>query len=420
MATAYQITGAKYALFQSAPGPFSYGGSLFVIGLSELAAPTGKIGLFKSSDGGETWARVGSEIELYGVNIGNQEQLYIGTCPGISDQFAFVAYLGTDRHIHVSRADLDAETFDTDADSNIDAEESPCRLTLAQATDGHIGLTVTIGARTLEDGLGNPTFQVSTVTLSEDLGAWGTLTDVPGQPTSFPSPGQLAVGTARGTDGRLHGFCNALGTLGNQFAHVGDGDTFDLLASFISGGGDLQAATAEDAEGNVALGHIVNGSGVGGPFFRVAITSAASSSSPSWTTTPVSSNSTSTPAIGLQSTAEALYQVDGGDIISSLSGTVLDPGGFVAIGGRGAGFVFAGDDGQLWYVPYAALTITGVSGIESGEMFGRTHGVGGGGEPPQCGPGTPVLPAECGTSNPTIPTPPGEQNQCGTSLGYAY
>jgi hypothetical protein len=419
MATAYQITGAKYALFLSAPGPYSYGGSLFVIGLSELAAPAGKIGLFKSADGGETWARVGSEIEIYGTNIGSQEQLYIGTCPGISDQFAFVAYLGTDRHIHVSRADLGAETFDTDADSNIDVVEAPCRLTLAQATDGHLGLTVSIGARKIVDVEDNRTDQVSTVTLSSDLGSWGTLTDVPGQPTS--GPGQFAVGTARGTDGRVHGFANALGTLGTQFAHVGDGDTFDLLATFISGGGDLQAATAEDASGNVALGHAVNGSGVGGPFYRVAITSAASADSPSWTTTPVSASDTSPQQIALQTTTEALYQIGGaGDIISSLSGTILDPGTGVGLAGRGAGFIFAGDGNQLWYVPYAALTITGVSGIESGEMFGRTHGVGGGGEPPQCGPGTPVLPAECGTSNPTIPTPPGEQNQCGTSLGYAY
>lgn len=433
MATAYPITGATLFAMQQAPGPFLRGGNLYVVALSDATLAAGRIGLFKSTDAGLTWAQVGSELELSTTTLPGAEQLYLGCCAGISEQYAYVAYLGAADRLYVSRADLDADDFDETSDAGpvVSAgtgQPQVNRLTIAQATSGGFGLLVAVSSRSIVD---SSQFRVSTISLSEDLGTWGTLTDVPGQ--SDPLDSYEPVGACRGVDGRVHGFFVELTTSGRQICHtvvVGDGSgSFTRIGSSLDATQvEVRAGVAAAIDGTIGVLRADTAAGVGGPWYKMVLTSAASGSAPSFSTADIDATARLSPlfaaaAIGTASTVRAIYQgfADTNVYNSENGDVVLDPGEYVgAIGGYAQGFCYSTDAG-LWYVPYAGgFTITGVSGIESGEMFGRTHGVGGGGEPPQCGPGTPVLPAECGTSNPTIPLPPGEQNECGSSLGYAY
>jgi len=439
MAVAYEITGA-YTSPLSPCVPFDDGSTIWVVAfsaVSEIAGDPNTLQVFKSSNGGSTWAAAdGGTKAVYTSRIQVRADPLWPAQP-----YLYALYCTTAGALHVSRYDTSTETWDSESSGDPavtfrypdgrDNNEPLWAFDLQQGADG-AALANLDG-----DEVGGTTYyRVSRLAIAKDTLAWSSAVRLAGQ------SGQVdySVGDVIRGDGAIgiHGWWGSNDVDRESFqAVVADEDgsfvnvaTSATVADYIYTAdwridGQLVAVNARSETEETCI--LFGGS-------AAAVTwSAVFSGAGSGFGYPIAFSRRDALldvffAWPYPSTDIYVREFDG----SSLGASTAIYSGDAAIGPIGAGTVGPGSGCvfslvaelvalQLWFVSIGTTAqIVGGAGIPSVEMFGRSHGVGGGGPPSQCGPGTPVLPAECGGSGPGLPTPPGQQNACGSSIGFAY
>lgn len=421
MPTAYHVTGA----YAGQGGGFiaEYDGALFIVALSAVAVTDSehsKIGIFKSTDDGETWTRVGSEITLPSSDDSGSSNIAVGDSEWIhgcldidfpTSPYAYIIHLDADHNLVVSRLNLDTEDFDATSaagPSVIHPSETGNHDFLGwmieQASDGTFGILANLNSA------GFATDRVYAMSLSSDLGTWSSRDQVDGQTGSIAYTG---TSIARGTDGRVHGL-----------VEVQDGSEIDMYHTVVIGGpggvgSELQLIAegekifkspycgALTSTGDIAFLFASPAAGVG-TNYKLSAAHAASADSPTWSIVDVD-----TTASGFNSYWAALDGVPGGtfragynindseDLLrtsvysggswsSPLESSVADVLPFFvsarALTG-GVGFAFgnaAVSDYDLYFVllPIGSggvQAITGATPISSGERIYNTSGISGGG-----------------------------------------
>lgn len=391
-------------------GPYQYGGTLYCFAFSDATT----LEVYASSDAGETWSATG-ETRTIGSST-----LVCGTCRSVSGDYAYALYVvpdGLDTALEVSRFNLATGEFDDTSAAGptlTDGAGASPLLWIEESTDGGFGVLCKTfsGANAV----------ASIATLSADLGTWSSLSQPAGQSDSDLL--HTAVGIARGTDGRIHGFVRraTISTDEHSLLHVlviggggGVGTAFDEIAAEIDNEDfDVSAAALSDG----TIGVVYNAPDVGVGTNKLVSAIAASADAPSWTVDDID-DSTAADAgsfAGLigGSTFRAVYYADG-DVYESVYSSGWGAATFLftsvagAISGRelasGYGFFFSdfSDDplpSFYFAVTAGEITITGATPIASGVRFYNTSGVTGGGLE-TCG--TPVPVQVDNTCNPVDP-----------------
>lgn len=422
-------------------GPFEHDGNLWVVALVDTTYLSETLGLYKSADGGETWAQTGST-----KSIGLTDTGYFagfGACADAdfpASPYLYVLYVDESKKMRVARFDVDAEDFDFLSD---EGDEIPLGivpvLLIEHSTDGVLGLLVNYRS--------DPTFgeaRVDAYSIADTLGAFTGPTEIDGQ-----SDGQIyvAVGIAKGSGGRVHGFIHT-----GTDSPSGTGEIYHTLVleagGGIGGGSDFIAESNYDgfvstafAGGDIAIAYPAPGWAVpidATGLLDVLVSVATSADIPSWTeTTAYSGAITGLAAYWNGGNFEAFYSPDGsGDILRSVFDSLawgneqtLAPGPLFVPSVRaitdGVGIVYFDFDFEdLFFLSALALDPEGLiltgETIPTGEEFFATHGVSGGGNPQNCGPVT-IEPPEPGcNSNPGGPVDPGERNTCNVGAGFSF
>jgi hypothetical protein len=441
-------------------GPFSHDGVLYCVAVtyrSESHSERTVYGVYSSADGGATWSQTGSTFQVPSTDDtgdwhvgGNYELDGISGCLDYqypTSPYAYVCHAAPDLCLRVRRLNLTTGTFDLESDAGPNVFPSTSSLAgsvfyhwlIEQSTEGTFGVL----ANLFPSAAGMD--RVFALTLGADLTGWSSRTamTVPYEDSQY-----VGAGVSRGTDGRIHGFVARLapgetsgtmyhalvvgsgGSIGSTFASVASGD--EIFRSFACG--------AHDGAGRVGFAFAHRDVGLG-LIYRFAVAYATSADNPTFTIhdfdVSIFGNSMYGALAGGGTNFTAVWSRDDADTgihFSSFNGSMWSDSATPETGltpfsisarnteyGCGALFLqWDGNANAVWYLSFGAAGITGLNGIESGEEFGKTHGISGGGDPVRCG----TLNVEQPTNacnpvpSPTTPTPT-ERNACPT-IGYAY
>lgn len=276
-------------------GPWEFSGSLFAIAFTVRASTAGEnseLGIFKSTDDGDTWATVGTTLTLGDLATPFSLPVSYGeaasACETItfpSDPWVYVAHVNTSNALCVARLNLADEDWDATSvdgpdivDGSVPGGSYVVRVMIEQSSAGAFGLLCNlIPTSELTD-------RAFTITLSEDLSTWSSRNEV------ASSDDCKIAGIARGTAGRIHGLVRVEtapddfdvrhilvrqtgGTPGGTFNLVDDGAEIALFGQ----------ATGVLFGSEVFFIYAQQDNGVGGPFYSLATVRAASADVPSWT-----------------------------------------------------------------------------------------------------------------------------------------
>lgn len=416
--TAYEVTGAEGQGTMRARGPFEYDGKLYLVAFDmPLAPPPYPFGVYVSEDAGVSWAPAWPRREAATQELGVCAHVDFPATP-----YLYVAYPDAEAAAVdgvlaavVSRIDLASGAWSDSSPLDFAADTGSIGGCLVEmATDGKVWVVERGGAGA----------EIQHSYLSESL-SWARPFEAIAAAGFEYDPAALL----RGTDGRMHlhvrvysGAVPADEADGNLYTSYGDG----LIVS--------QSASAYDADGNLALladdGVLQLRLGESGSGVYVDASVGASGYS---LAAVLARGAGAFDVYWFEFASSGLWRRrwDG----STWTGAAQELGyfdlgagpavglGVMSIGGPGLTFGIHVQDSSVydtWYWPISAamLLITGLAGIPSGEEFGKTHGVVGGGDPETCGdPSAP--PADgCG---PAI-DPPGDDepsNGCPT-YGYSF
>lgn len=416
--TAYEVTGALTQSTHRGRGPWEYDGKLYLVALDSPGEFPAPFGVFESEDGGQTWAPLGPRRESAVQELGVCAHYEFPATPWL-----YVAYpaassleIGGALDVVVSRFDLAAGTW---------SDSSPLEFAPDTGSIGGVLVEMSDDEKVWAVERGGSGAQIQHSYLSPSLTWARAFEPIAGAGSNYDPAALL-----RGTDGRMHLHVKVYG-----------GDV--VLADEADGGLETvysaelvvsQAASAYDAEGNLAL--LADD---GALQLRLG-----ESGSSIYTDASVGASGYSLAAVLAR--GEGAFDVYWFEFASAAlwrrrwdgltwTGAAQELGTFdigagpaiglgaMSIGGPGLAFGINIEESgvyDLWFWPIsaAALLITGLVGIPSGEAFGTTHGLVGGGEPESCGdPSAP--PADgCGPTS----EPPGDDeptNGCPT-YGYSF
>lgn len=305
MPTPFRVTGA----FAGQGGAFiaQYSGALFVVALSSLATTSSAhstIGIFKSTDQGETWSQVGSEITLPSSDDSTDSNIPVGDSEWIhgcldvafpTNPYGYIVHADPDHKLMVSRVNFEDEDFDVSGAAGPDiqdpAEEGNHDFLgwmIEQASDGSFGVLANLNSA------GFDTDRVYAMSLSGDLNSWSSKAQVSGQTSGID---YTASGIARGTDGRVHGWIEAQDESDFTMCHAvvvggggGIGSALQDVVSFTDTGSPTTGAKifqspyvgAFNTDGEIAFLFANPGEGVGANF-TLSAAHATSDDDPAWT-----------------------------------------------------------------------------------------------------------------------------------------
>lgn len=425
----FAVDSALHGAYSFGRGPYQYGASLFCFGFVAF----GVVGVYKSTDEGETWTQVGSTKS---VTSSNQT---FASCLSNDGEYVYLLYVGpTPEYVVVSRLNLSLEDFDSDSPDGphlADGASNAPVLNIAQASDG----VLVVMLKTFRIG-GQSTASIAT--LNSGISSWSSTTEPSGQTGTklFLGCGLVAMAS-----GRVHGFVDEEYSGDHRLLHVlaygaggSIGTDFDEVAEIADGFPNVSAAAFGTKIGVAFNSFDV---GIGNPQ-AVSVAIAEDADVPTWSVSVVDDSTVGTEVnsqlemIG-GSNFRLIYWPSGGDLLAAIydgvgwgSPEVLTtPADFAVFmdGGEidnGFGFLYAdtdfiSDPTSLYFHIAGGATITGSVGIPSEEAFGKTHGVFGGGEPETCGAPVPIPPAVPCQQIPVTPAYPGDQDSCPTS-GYSF
>jgi len=420
MAGPFQIDVASPGLWSAnipAAGPFYYGGNLFALAFQNDFF----LRLFKSSDGGETWAQVGSDVEVYSATA-------FGSCIDVdypATPKAYVAYVGTDLFVYVRPVDFSLEDFGAESSAGPEIEagvEPVASLLIEQSTDGEFGLL-----HIIEDQDASDVRRTSISLLDATLSAWDGPTDIDTNGTT-DGDAMAPIGIARGAGGRIHGFVNERVS--------GSESTYHTLVR-ESGGGIGGELDLIESDGQTIGSATFFGSDIGLLYFTVggAMRSAiaASADNPAFTLATVEAAGTGGfVMLAGDGGFEAIYDA-GGVLRARWDGAAWGTPDSIGVSSPAFFFsarllddsalIYSTDGSDLWFiaidVPPGGLVLTGET-IPTGEFFFPTDGITGGGSPENCGPVTPEPPEPGCNPNPGGPLPPHQRDTCPIGAGFSF
>lgn len=460
MATAYQVTGAlinSFAVFNSNTRIGFNGTDLYTVVQSEIQDAHGdgrtRIGVFKSSDAGLTWALVTDFESTLVYDVCTDER-------GASAPYLHITFVNGDGYYCVSRFNMAIDDFDRDLVTTYN------QSTIGVLSRLYIGSTATIGLRVTFVMSTAPGVITGTLDLDPDIYTAGTLTELPSQThSSDDNYTPMAVGAGAASGAHPEGAAG----WANYLCHVGPGTSKVRIT--LDGG---YAADASDDVESRGRSSTRNSNSARETSLVCWALDGSKYRTTTLANTPLSDTLTqcdhseipnvalhnlpdvaTTGAAALAGVGGEMYLLwfDGSDLRGKIAGSTLSgcaawgaASTFLAVpaasimmlgaspvpNGIGVLFSIARIDNvfpvdewfDVWYVEIPishGQIITGPLGIPSEEAFGKTHGVLGGGDPLTCG-SLSSLPIPPGCNEPVLVPNSGDQDcgEAGGMGGYAF
>lgn len=456
---AYEITGA-FTTFSSPVVPYDYGGgTLFVLAFDALgdygSDDPSTLRAFTSTDSGQTWTTAGggtkSVLTRLETNHDSRRVITRAHPDWPSTPYLYALYCTTDAQLHISRYNTSSETWDQESTGDPDvvgvfpgAFVNLLSWSFDWVDDGDAGGLLYNDDLGYENGASNYYSRISYVPITRSSLSFGTPVRCDGQPDTDLA--FRACDVRRGSNGTLHGFAVQSDPEGLEpettyqavLRFTGAGPGAPELVELSSGvvglpywaqrqdrGGNtyVYVVVAESTPGNGQRLYVGESATVGITFAEVTSEDGDGNDRWQWSVAPNADIYRAWPYPSEQLERQAYDSVTLGslDLVHDAADTI----GTVGAGAFGVGsacvFSIVGSVAaqQCWFAGVVPITLLGGEGIKSEEVFGRTHGVTGGGDPQSCG--TPVIIPPSPTCGPIDVTDvPDEQRDACPTYGYSY